>query len=113
MAHYALGIILHYAGEFAQAQEHQESLLRLWNEQRDRRFDVLLGTDAKGGCMSHAGYTLWCLGYADQAVAMCTRAVVAADNHANPFSKAAAQFFLNVVHVMRRDARALQDGADG
>ena len=94
------------------AREHQESILRLWDEQRDRRFALLLGTDPKGGCLSHAGYTLWCLGYADQAVAMCKKAVVAADTDPNPFSKAAAQFFLNIVHILRQDARAVQDGAE-
>jgi predicted ATPase len=112
MAHYALGIVLHYTGDLAAAREHQESVLRLWDDQRDRRFALLLGTDPKSGCLSHAGCTLWCLGYADQAVAMCMKAVVAADIDPNPFSKAAAQFFFNVVHILRGDARAVQDGAE-
>ena len=112
MAHYALSIISHYAGDLPQAREHQESMLRLWDEQRDRQFALLLGVDPKGGCLSHAGFTLWCLGYADQAVASCKKAVVAAGTDPNPFSKAAAQFFLNVVHILRRDAYAVQEGSE-
>jgi predicted ATPase len=111
MAHYALAIILHYAGEWTLAREHQEAMLELYDEERDLPLSFLLGVDPKGGCLSHAGWTLWCLGYADQAVERCNEAVAAARTHPNPNSAAAAQFFLNIVHNLRGNTRAAQEGS--
>jgi class 3 adenylate cyclase/predicted ATPase len=109
MAHYALGL-LHWAGELTLAREHQEAMLELYDEERDLTFSFLLGTDPRGGCLSHSGMTLWLLGYADQAVERCSEAVEAARTHPNPNSAAAAQFFLSVVHNLRRDVQAAQEG---
>ena len=83
MAHYAIAIILHYAGELTRAREHQEAMLGLYDEERDLPLSFLLGVDPKGGCLSHAGWTLWCLGHADQAVERCNEAVAAARMHPN------------------------------
>jgi tetratricopeptide (TPR) repeat protein len=112
MAHYALGVILHYAGELTLARDHQEALLELYDEERDLPLSFLLGADPKGGCLSHNGLTLWHLGYADQAVERCNEAVVRARTHPNPNSAAAAQYFFNVVHLARGDTRAFQEGAE-
>jgi adenylate cyclase len=112
MAHYALAIILHYAGDLAVAREHQNAGLSLYDVERDRPLSFLLGTDPKGGLLSHVGLTLWCLGYPDQAVERSKESVAIARTHPNVFALAAAQFFLNVVHCFRRDACAAREGSE-
>jgi predicted ATPase/class 3 adenylate cyclase len=112
MAHYALGVVLYYAGELILAREHQEAMLEVYDEERDLPLSSLLGSDPKCQCLSHNGLTLWHLGFADQAVEQCYEAVVRGRKHPNPNSTAAAQYFLNVIHLARGDTHAFQDGAE-
>src|SRR5262249_45212087 len=69
------------------------------------------GVDAKEGCLSYGAWTLWYLGYPDQALTTGNAAVAFARGLDHPNSLAGAEFFLNIVNVLRRDRVAAEVGA--
>jgi predicted ATPase len=89
------------------AKEHQDTLLSLYDHGRDRALAFQQGTDVKQGILSYAGWTLWLLGYPDRALATGEEAVAFAQKLSHPNSVAAAEFFLMIVQLYRRDARAV------
>src|SRR5262249_30435226 len=73
----------------------------------------LYGEDSGVVCHSHAAWTLWFLGYPDQALARIDEAVTLAQQVAHPFSlgyalSAAAAWF----HPYRREVRFTQERAE-
>ena len=111
LAHYAVGGTSLHTGELRLAREHQQIAISIYDQERDRQL-ALMGVDAKEGCLSYAGWTLWHLGYPDEALATCKEAVAFARDISHPNSVASAEFFLNIVNVLRRDASAAEKGAD-
>jgi class 3 adenylate cyclase/predicted ATPase len=112
LAHYAMGEMSLHVGDFELARRHYNSLLALYDELRDRPLAFRLGTDAKQGILSYLAWDLWLLGYPDQAVAIGKQAIAVAQKLSHPFSVASAEFFLNIVHMNRREAATVQSNAE-
>ena len=70
-AHQALGVTAHRMGRFQLAREHLETTLLLCGARRLRP----LGVDMEVVCRSQLSWTLWFLGYPDQALKMNHRAI--------------------------------------
>jgi len=111
-AHYALGLTSLHTGELELARKHQEILLSLYDQAHDGPLAIRMGTDAKQGVLSYAGWTLWFLGYPDRALTTGKKAVSFAQTLSHPYSLAAAEFFLNIVQTYRREAKAVQETAE-
>ncbi|MBI3757219.1 MAG: tetratricopeptide repeat protein [Deltaproteobacteria bacterium] len=75
-AHRMLGDLLYRLGEFAPAREHLEQGIALYDSQQ-RSAGVL--DDPAVYCLSFAAYTLWFLGYADQALQRSHEALATVD----------------------------------
>jgi predicted ATPase len=112
LAHYAMGETSLHTGELKLAREHQHIVLSLYDQERDRPLAFRIGVDAKQGILSYAGWTLWLLGYPDQALATGKEAVAIARALSHPNSLAAAEFFLMIVQLYRREAPAVQETAE-
>ncbi|MGO9263480.1 MAG: AAA family ATPase [Candidatus Binataceae bacterium] len=112
MVHLALGQTLLHIGELALARQHQEEAISLYNPERDRLLALRLGTDTKQGALSYAGWTLWHLGYPDQAIEKGRQALAMAQALSHPNSIAAAQFFDTIVHVLRREPDLVRASAE-
>ena len=112
LAHYAMGETCLHNGELELAREHQEIVLSLYDEMRDRALAFRLGADVKPGILSYAGGNLWLLGYPDQALATVKKAIAFAQTLSHPNSVAGAVFFLSFVQRLRREARAVKETAE-
>jgi class 3 adenylate cyclase len=112
LAHYAMGEMSLHVGEFELARRHYHTLLALYDEVRDRPLAFRLGVDAKQGILSYLGWDLWLLGYPDQAVAIGKEAIAFAQKLSHANSVASAEFFLNIVHMYRREAATVQSNAE-
>jgi len=107
-AHHAFGVTAHRMGRFQLAREHLETALSLCGAQRLRP----LGVDMEVVCLSQLAWTLWFLGYPDQALRMIHQAIEVARALSDPFSLIFAEIFLCYLQHHRRDVRALQKTAE-
>jgi predicted ATPase len=108
-AHSALGVSLYFMGELLLAKEHLETAICLYDPERDR---PLGSADAGVVCRSWMAYTLWTLGYPDQALERINEGLAIAQGRSHPFSLAFAEMFAGFVRKFRREARAAQETAE-
>src|SRR5262249_5113802 len=85
-AHRALGATLFILGTAASAHTHLAQGMALYNAQQHRAAVSLYGEDAGVVCRSHAAWTLWSLGYADQGLARNEEALTLAQHIVHPHS---------------------------
>src|SRR5262249_50223439 len=82
----ALGTTLFHMGAVAAAHTHCVQGMALDDPQQHRASAWLYGEDAGVICHSFAAWTLWCLGYPDQALVRNDAAVMLAQQVAHPYS---------------------------
>jgi predicted ATPase len=102
-----------FMGEFLPAREQLEMGISLYDSERHRPLAFRYGgPDAGVYCLSHAAWTLWQLGYADQALKRGNEALALAQGLSHPFSLAFAGSFVGFLRQLRREARAAQEIAE-
>jgi predicted ATPase len=111
-AYRAVGTTFFYLGVAASALTHLRQGLALYDPHQHRASVFLYGDDSGVVCCSHAAWTLWCLGYPDQALARSQEAVTLAQQSPHPVSLshilcAAARF-----HQFRREVSDVQEHAE-
>jgi tetratricopeptide (TPR) repeat protein len=116
-AHYALGIMAFYAGEFEAALAHLERGIDLYDADRhtpSRSVAFRAGQDPGASCIVYAALTLQVLGYPDRAAQRIREALGLARSIGHPFSVAYACHFAAGFHLLRREpdtVPALEDEA--
>src|SRR5215472_14581565 len=103
-----LGASLFWQGDFAESLEHLEigSLASLDLPPVD-----ITGVDITAFALSYQAHCLWQLGFPDETVEMCRRALERADSLNHPFTAANAR--LNVVRVLLHvNVRSAQQEAE-
>lgn len=108
-AHRALASPCFYLGELGAARAHAEQGLALYSP-RDHR-PLGWPVDPAVACLDYAAYSLWHLGYADQALATISRAVALARELAQAHAEAMARYMAAVVRQLRREVAAAQSEA--
>ena len=73
---------------------------------------ILLGQDLGVSCLSYAAFTLWFLGYSDQALKKVYEALTLAQKLSHPFSLAYALYYTAGIHQFRREWQAAQERAE-
>jgi adenylate cyclase len=112
-AHYALGMTYYRQGEFVAARSHLQHCQQLYDSQQHLSHALFYGgADPGVGAHCFMAWTLWYLGYADQALAQGRAATALAQSLAHPYSRAFALNFVAWVHKLRREALAAQTNAD-
>jgi predicted ATPase len=111
-ARYALGRTLFFLGTVASAHTHFAQGIALYDSQQFRTAMFLYGGDAGVICHSLSAWTLWYLGYPDQALARNQQAVTLAQQRAHPFSLSFALGVAAIFHQFRREERWTQERAD-
>jgi predicted ATPase len=109
-AHKALGFTSYQMGKLLLARQHIEMAISLYDRERHRPLALrFTGIDSEVQCLSYLAYTLWTLGYSEQALKRVNEAVGLAQVWAHPFSLAFAEVFTGFLHLFRREARAAQE----
>jgi predicted ATPase/DNA-binding XRE family transcriptional regulator len=110
-AHRVMGATLWFLGEFALAQAHLEQGLALYDPQQHPTYVLLYGQDEGVTCLAYLGWTLWFLGYPDQAIQRSHEAITLAQTLAHPFSLAYALSYAAWPHRFRQEAQLVQKWA--
>jgi len=111
-AHWMQGQILYALGEFAQAREHFEQGITLYDTLQDRSHVLVYGIDSGTGCLSYGAIILWMLGHPDQALKMSRQALTLAQEVAHPYTLAMALTWASKLHQLRREERLTQERAE-
>jgi tetratricopeptide (TPR) repeat protein len=107
-AQLALGFTSYQMGELLLAKRDIEKAISLYNRERPLAFRFS-ACDSEVMCMSYLAFTLWTLGYPDQALKRVDEAIGLALALTHPFSLVFAENFAGFLHLYRRDARAAQE----
>jgi len=99
-------------GDFLPARKYLESAITLYDPERHRPLIFRYGYDAGVACLSYAAWTLWHLGYSDEALKRSYEALVLAQKLSHPLNLAHAELFVGVLHQYRREVRAAQEKAE-
>jgi predicted ATPase/transcriptional regulator with XRE-family HTH domain len=102
-AHNSLGAIRFHRGELRLAREHLERGFALYDPERHRAHALLYGQDPGVVCLIRGAWTLWCLGYPQQALELSQQGIVLAERGAHPFSLAFALSYGAMVRLFRRE----------
>jgi predicted ATPase len=105
-AHRVLGQTLFWRGEIIASHTHMEQGIVLYDAQQHGAHTQLYGQDPGVVCQAFAAWTLWLLGYPDQAQQRIGAALTLAQERAHPFSLAYAPTCAAIVARFRRDAAA-------
>jgi predicted ATPase len=108
----AWGVTSYWMGNFIVAREHLESAIPLFEPERHRPLMFRYGLDARIVCSTHAAWTLWQLGYPDQAIKRGNEALALGQSLFHPFSLLYAHCFVGVLHQFRREVRAAQENEE-
>jgi predicted ATPase len=111
VAHMSLGKTLYLLGELTSARPHLEQAIVLYNPQTHPRPTVNTA-DPRMDCNSYLAWTLWHLGYPEQALKRSQEAVALAAELSHPFSLAYALGLAAWFHACRRDGQLARDRAE-
>jgi class 3 adenylate cyclase/predicted ATPase len=108
-AHYMLGSTLFFLGEPLAAQTHLDQSIALYNPQHSRTLAFSRATDPGVVSLARAAWTLWWLGYPDQALVRSQEAIALAQRLAHPYSLVFALLYDATLHLWRRGSRSVQE----
>jgi predicted ATPase len=111
-AHYMLGVNLYCPGEFASARAHLEQGIALYNSPQHHSLAFVYGINPGASCLSFLAWTLWKLGYPDQARERVQEVLALAQELTHPFSLAQARLCAAIFHQFCREAHATQEQAE-
>jgi predicted ATPase len=108
-AHYAQGAISTWLGEFVPARAHLQQRNTLYDAQHHHTHTLLYGQDPGAASLAFEAWTLWFLGYPDQARKKSLAALTLARELGHPFSLAYVLDFAALLHWFRGEHQTAQD----
>jgi predicted ATPase/class 3 adenylate cyclase len=112
LAHESLGFTLFAQGKFAPAHAALERGISLCETDKVATYLDLSAQDPRIHVRSYDAMALWCLGFPDQALRLCTEARRYSDASRHPFSKAIAQTISLRVHQLRGEVAVVASQAN-
>jgi predicted ATPase len=112
IAHYALGCTWLYLGALPAARQHLEAGIARYTPDQSRALMFRMGLDPGVGCRAYAAWTLWVLGYPEQALARIHEALALAHELSHPYSLALVRWWAAYVYQWRRDVPAAYEHAE-
>ena len=110
-AHIAQSITFHAQGAFSSALIHANEAIELHDPTEHQGHALRFGQDAGVIGRIMASWSLWCLGYADQALIRMQEALAMARNLNHPYSEAMALYCSAWLHQYRCEAKAASEHA--
>src|SRR5262249_52306179 len=112
LAHYALGMTWWCLGALPVAHSHLEEASARYTPDLRRAPVFRMGHDPGVACRFLAAWTLWLLGYPEQALTRFHEALALAHELSHPFSLAYARCMVAFVYQCRRDMPAVHEHAE-
>ena len=110
-AHYVAGDTCFWLGELSAARAHLEQDGALSEPGARRAHAIRYGLDPGVACLSHAAWTLWLLGYPEQATTRSRQALEVARELSHPPSLGWALYCAGVLHQYRGEAEDAESKA--
>jgi predicted ATPase len=101
-----------WLGALPAARHHLEEGSARYTPDQRRALVFRMGQDLGVGCRTYAAWTLWLLGYPDQALARVHDALELAHALSHPFSLAYARCLAAFIYQFRRDVPAVHEQAE-
>jgi predicted ATPase len=111
-AHRMLAVTLYCLGECGPAHTQAERGVALYDPKVHHSHALIYGQDPGVSCQMYAAWTLWFLGYPDQALQRSHEALRLARELSHPLSLAMALSFATRLHQLRREGPAAQAQAE-
>jgi predicted ATPase/DNA-binding winged helix-turn-helix (wHTH) protein len=111
-AHFGLGIVLFYLGDFTVSREHCEQGLSHYDIQQYPPHTPWFGQDPGVACHTYVALAAWALGYPEQALHSGHAALRLARQLGHPFSLAFALSHVALLHAALREGAAAQEMAE-
>ena len=111
-AHRALGMTLLNLGELVAARAHAEQAIALYDPQKHHSLALLYAFDPGVITLVSHAWTLWLLGYPNQARKTCQAALTLAQERRHPYSLALTLGLTALVHQLCRERQAAQERAE-
>jgi DNA-binding winged helix-turn-helix (wHTH) protein/predicted ATPase len=111
-ARVAQGVTSYFRGDFTSAREHLEMGISIYDPERHRPLILRYGFDAAVWCLCYAVWTLWHLGYSDQALERSDEALALAQKRFHPINLAHSGLVVGILRQFRREARAAKVTAE-
>jgi predicted ATPase/class 3 adenylate cyclase len=111
-AHRTLGETLFYLGELDSARTHLEHGITFYESQKYDFHAFLYGQDSRVTGLSCLAWTLWHLGYPDQALRRSEEALGLAHKISHPFSLAYALNYAALLHQLRGERQMALEHAE-
>jgi predicted ATPase/DNA-binding winged helix-turn-helix (wHTH) protein len=111
-ARLARGVTSYWMGKFLTGREYLESAITLYDPDRHRPLIYRYGYDAGVASLSYVAWTLWLLGYPDQALRRSHEALALAQRLSHPLNLAHAELFVGVLHQYRREVGGVQENSE-
>jgi predicted ATPase len=110
LAHYALGATWFYLGVLQAARQHLEEGITRYTP--DQHHTPAFYQDPWVTCHIYGAWTLWLLGYPDQALARVHEALALAHERSHPYSLASTRCWAAYVYQFCRDVPAVHEQAE-
>ena len=107
-AHGNLGAVLYWLGEMVPARAHLEQALSLPGSQPDRALPYS-GQGPRVFALAYAAFTLWGLGYPDQALTRSHEMLTYVQGQSHAFSLVRVLSYAAGLHRLRREVRTTQE----
>ena len=111
-ANLAVGMTLSFLGEFADAREHLEHAVSLYDPARYHRPAYSYLEDPTVAALAHLAHVLWRMGYPDQALSTAEKAIGLAREFDHPYSIAYALCLGALVSQLRGEPERMLQLAD-
>jgi predicted ATPase len=112
VAHHTVGSTLYWLGELTQARDSLEHALALEAHQPQAHDAAATALVARVANYGYTAWTLWLLGYPEQAQQRNHQALVLAHALAHPFSQVVALLYAATFYLLRREGLAAQEHAE-
>jgi class 3 adenylate cyclase/predicted ATPase len=112
VAHHMMGSTWYWLGELTQARDSLEHALALEAHQPQARDAAATALVARVTNYGYTAWTLWLLGYPEQAQQRNDQALALAHALAHPFSQVVALLYAAMFHLLRREGPAAQERAE-
>jgi len=107
-----LGLISFFQGELVTAYAHLEHGIALHYARQDHLRAFSGGIDSGVVCLSVMAWTLWMLGYPEQALSRSREAITLAQKLSHAYSLGFALNYAVLLHIWRREVSLAQEQAD-